>query len=189
MDDLLRQLTETNGRRQGEALKYRREFRKQDAMKTRTSDEGVMRRAAFRSQVSTVGGEFHPVLRLKPKVLDVWTAERCVMPSRSYTVGKVPVRMHHTPEFFPSATADKATVGKAFLEFLEDHEKQRLRHVYPILFSSTEVRAPDQSEVSLDPFRNAVSKVSRDIQLVYPYQALEEKKILMRGKPNISHST
>ncbi len=188
MEDLLKQISEANANRETEALSYRRAFRKQDAIKKRQQPPSCTqeRRHAFRSQVNTVGGEFHPVLRLKPKILDVWTAERCVMPARSYTVGATPLRMHHTPEYFPEAPVNQEVLGKAFLEFLEGHERERLRHIYPILFEKLEIRPPEKSGVSLDPFRNAVSKVSRDIQLIYPYQSLGEKKKLMRGKAVIN---
>ena len=189
MEELLLTLTQTNAKREAAALENQRKAKKDDAMRKSERKEclsGGQRRLAFKSQVCTVGAEFHPVLRLKPKVLDSWTAQRCVMPTRSFTVGKVPLRMQYTPALFPQAAVDANCVGPDFLHFSKVHEEQRIRHLYPILFSGTEIRPPSKAEVSLDPFRNAVSQVSRDIQLVYPYQALSERKMLMRGKATIA---
>ena len=83
LSDLLDCLTHTNAKRHDEALAHLKALR-QISRNTpgRYMTQRQPFRNAFRTAVCREGSAFHPVLRLPPKMLNPWVANRVDVPSR-----------------------------------------------------------------------------------------------------------
>eukprot|EP00747_Dinoflagellata_sp_TGD_P115332 gnl/TRDRNA2_/TRDRNA2_172134_c2_seq1.p1 gnl/TRDRNA2_/TRDRNA2_172134_c2~~gnl/TRDRNA2_/TRDRNA2_172134_c2_seq1.p1 ORF type:complete len:284 (-),score=52.98 gnl/TRDRNA2_/TRDRNA2_172134_c2_seq1:74-925(-) len=77
-------------------------------------------------------GEFGKFERMKPKILDVWTAARAVEPERNYKYPKgfKGYRYHAQSESIPAVS--DAACSKQHRDWLQTHYVARDKHLYPV---------------------------------------------------------
>ncbi|KAF4664977.1 hypothetical protein FOL47_004845 [Perkinsus chesapeaki] len=112
-----------------------------------TLEDNYTVKRAFVGAVRQNGAEFQSPQYLPGKVLDIWTAQRCIMPLRSYDKhvkgpdGKTHCGYQfdsHPREFGPSDPRKEASAQ--FNEYLDKHLDKTLRSMYPRYFEQIKRR-------------------------------------------------